>query len=160
DVHHALKNPRELLPYLAEPWKSSVEKFGIRIPGTYGNPYGVQRKDAYGEDGRDAAAYPDLLLEHLVEPYNMDYVILTGGTYQISVNPDPDYSAAIAAAYNDHLIEEWLTKHPKFKGSMTVAAQDPLKAAKEIERIGPHPDIVQVIMIGAAPMPYGHRYYH
>jgi predicted TIM-barrel fold metal-dependent hydrolase len=161
DVHHALKSHMDLVPYLKEPWKSSVERFGIRGGGgTYASPIGVQRKDAYAADGRDAAAYPELLTEQLIDAYHMDYAILTGGSYAISIHPDADYAAAIAAAYNDHLIEQWLPNNPKFKGSMTVATQDPLLAAREIDRIGPHPDIVQVILISATHIPYGNRYYH
>lgn len=159
DVHHAV-SARELVPYLPEPWKSQVAKFGLRNSGTYASPIGVQRKDAYTEDGRDAAAHPDLLSKYLIEPYDMDYLILTGGHYAISIHPDPDYAAAIASAYNDHLIEQWLPQNEKFKGSMTVATQDPLQAAREIDRVGSHPNIVQVVLTSATHLPYGHRYYH
>jgi predicted TIM-barrel fold metal-dependent hydrolase len=161
DVHHALKSHMDLVPYLKEPWKSMVEKLGFRGGGgTYASPIGVQRKDAYGADGRDAAAHPDLLTEQLIDTYNMDYVILTGNNGAISTHPDADYATAIAAAYNDHLIEQWLPNNPKFKGSMTVATQDPLLAAREIDRVGPHPDIVQIILTSATHIPYGNRYYH
>lgn len=160
DVHTAYSSNKALVPYLPEPWKSMVARSGIHMPGTYVSPIGVQRKDAYGEDGRDAAAHPDLLAEQLIDKYDMEYVILTGGTYAISVHPDADYATAIASAYNDYLIAEWLPANPKFKGSMTVATQDPLQAAREIDRIGPHPDIVQVILISATHIPYGQRYYH
>ncbi|MER3404475.1 MAG: hypothetical protein C4289_04335, partial [Chloroflexota bacterium] len=59
---------------------------------------------------------------------------------------DMDYPAALARAYNDWLIERWLAADPRFLGSMIVATQDPEFAAQEIERVGTHPQIVQVLV--------------
>jgi predicted TIM-barrel fold metal-dependent hydrolase len=89
----------------------------------------------------------------------MEYAILTGSLYGISVHYDPDYSAAVAAAANDHLIEQWLPKNRKYKGAMTISTQDPDQAAAEIERIGGHPDIVQISVANGMRIPFGQRYY-
>lgn len=160
DVHSMLKSHLDLVPYLKEPWKSLISQQGLHIPAAYTSPIGVMRKDAAPPDGGVAASDPLYLAEHLVKPYNMEYVILTGGTYAINVHPDADYSAAVCSAYNDYLIAEWLPKHPSFKGAMIIPTQDPQQAVSEIDRIGPHPDIVEIILASASPVPYGHRMYH
>ncbi len=41
-----------------------------------------------------------------------------------------------------------------------VTMADPLLAAKEIHRLGEHPQICQVLMPSASPMPLGNRYFH
>jgi predicted TIM-barrel fold metal-dependent hydrolase len=87
--------------------------------------------------------------------------VLTGsGVLGISLHADPDYANAVASAYNDWLVEHWLKVSPQFKGSILINHSDPAAAAKEIDRMGPHPDMVQVIMSSGARMPYGQRFYH
>ncbi|RKN74124.1 amidohydrolase family protein [Paenibacillus ginsengarvi] len=157
DIHHAFKDHRQYGAYLRRHWKGPIPGGGA---GVYASPIGVHRKDAYSDAGESAAADPKLLTEFLMEPYDMAYGILTGSSYDISVHPNADFAAAVAAAYNDHLLEEWLPYNPRFKGSMTVAVQDPQLAVREIDRIAPHPDIVQLVLASAARLPYGHRYYH
>lgn len=157
DVHHAFRDHEQYMKYLRRHWKLAIPAgFG----GTYASPIGVHRKDAYADGGESAAGDPELLKEFLIEPYEMDYAILTGSSYDVSVHTHLDYAAAVASAYNDHLIEEWLPKSPKYKGSMTVAVQDTKLAVREIDRIAPHPDIVQLVLTSGARIPYGHRCYH
>lgn len=160
NVHHALKSHKEILPYLDEPWKGQVSQFGLRSPLTYGPPGQAHREDTYKPIGANAAAEPEQLSAAFLDAYHIEYAILTGSLYGISVHCDPDYSAAVAAAYNDHLVEQWLPKSAKYKGAMTVSTQDPLQAAEEIERIGGHPDIVQISLSSGTRIPYGQRYYY
>ncbi len=44
------------------------------------------------------------------------------------------------------LIENWLEKDDRLRGSVTIAAQDPWAAAREIDRVGVDPRFVQVIL--------------
>lgn len=43
---------------------------------------------------------------------------------------------------------------------MVVATQDAVRVAKEIRAFGDHPNIVQVLLPGAATSGYGHAQYH
>jgi predicted TIM-barrel fold metal-dependent hydrolase len=160
NVHHAFRSPADLLPYVEEPWKTQVKQFGFRSPRTYGPPGKSHVASAYVPEGADAAADPDRLSGAFLDAYDIEYAILTGSMYAISVHADPDYSAALASAYNDHLVGLWLPKSPRYKGAMTVAMQDPQQAAREIDRIGGHPDIVQIGVSSGAPVPYGQRCYY
>jgi predicted TIM-barrel fold metal-dependent hydrolase len=87
--------------------------------------------------------------------------VLTGEeAIEVSTLANPYYAQALARAYNDWMVEEWLPRDPRFKGSLVVAPQDPAGAAEEIRRLGGHPDIVQVLVPTGSPRPYGDRFYH
>jgi predicted TIM-barrel fold metal-dependent hydrolase len=162
DVHNQFRSRNDLIPYLDEPWKSHAERFGIPGAGLpYSSPIGSKRKDADPPSGLPLGSDPHYMLEHLVEPYNLDYALLCSDSIiGMSGYADSDHVAAVCRAYNDYLIAEWLPVSPKFKGYLCIGTQDPLEAAREIDRVGPHPDIVAVSVIGGSRMPYGQRFFH
>jgi predicted TIM-barrel fold metal-dependent hydrolase len=163
DVHNELPSPKVLLPYLPEQWKKRVLDHGLGLShNIYPQPLGsVSRKDSVPPGGGVEGSDPAFLRKQLIEPYNMEYVILGGNDIQnISITPDPDYTAALASAYNDYLIAEWLPLDHAFKGAINVSTMDPAYAAKEIDRVGSHPDMVQVRFASASRFPLGQRYYH
>lgn len=162
DVHQTLRSYRELLPYLPRVWHDRISESGFGQPATgYFSEVGIFRHDAIPDNGAPAGSDPDLLIRQLIDAYDMDIAILTGaGILGVSVLTDPDYAAAVARAYNDWLIDRWLSYDPRFRGAMVIATQDPQLAAAEIDRIGDHPSIVEVIMASAARAPYGQRQYH
>src|SRR5579883_1202067 len=53
-----------------------------------------------------------------------------------------------------------LAADARFRGAMLIATQDVPQAVKEIDRIGRHPAIVEVLVANGARLPYGNRYYH
>lgn len=161
DVHNTFKTPYDLAEYLPEPWKTKVATSGIGNAwhGIW-SPIGVFRKDCLPPDGGPAASDPDFMVKDLIEPYHMEYAILTGDAMNICTHPDPDYAAAICTAYNDYMIKEWLPKHESFKGAILVAGQDPQLAAREIDRLAGHPDMVEVLMGSAQRAGLGQRQFH
>ncbi|HEX5502547.1 MAG TPA: amidohydrolase family protein, partial [Thermomicrobiales bacterium] len=95
-----------------------------------------------------------------LDPYHVEYGILLGQEYRpIPTLPDADYAAALARAYNDWTIEHWLAREERLRACAIVPAQDPKLAAKEIERVGPHPSVVGVLVPNGARVPYGQRCY-
>lgn len=161
DIHNALRSPRDLLPYLEEPWKSRVARSGLGLMYSgYYSPVGVGRKDSVPPGGGAEGSDPAFSAKQLLDPYNVEYGILTSNLFSVSVGHDPDYAAALASAYNDFMIEHWLSADSRYRGSLLVSFLDPLLAAKEIDRLGQHPGIVQVVMSSATRMPLGQRYYH
>lgn len=162
DVHNQFRGGGDLLPYLDEPWRSHAAQFGLPGPGLpYASPIGNKRKDANPPSGLPVGADPAFMLEHYLEPFHVEYALLcSDSVIGISGFADPDYAAAVCRAYNDYVIAEWLPVSPRFKGYMCIAMQDPAQAASEIDRIGPHLDIIAVSIIGGSRMPYGDRYFH
>nr|WP_310502699.1 amidohydrolase family protein [Paenibacillus qinlingensis] len=161
DVHNAVPHNKDLLPYLAREWHEQLLSAGPGAPGVYYSPLGVMRKDARPDNGGIPGSDPHFLKKHHLDRYGIDYAILTGsGILGVSLNPDPDYGNAVCSAYNDWLVETWLKVSPQYKGSILINHSDPQVAAKEIDRMGGHPDMVQVIMASGSPMLFGQRFYH
>lgn len=160
---HLREGPNELAPYLDEPWSrlyggtDHPEKDPIRVPeveysGSLGGKFKNQVSRPTAADKREVQ-----------ERYGMDYLVLTSGalTRMTPVLSDDRYAHAIAKAYNDYLVEEFLeTGYDGFKGLAVLSPQHPEKAVEEIERVADHPDIVGVFMgsTGIFP-PLGHQRY-
>lgn len=157
DVHQSWSEPGALknrLPaYFRQPH--------FKIPGGIsGSPVGVSRADARGPAGESAGSSYEKLKEQHLEAFDVDIAILTGsGVLGLGTHPHVEYAKALARAYNDLLLDTWLTWDDRFYGAMLVAPQDPYAAAEEIRRIGPHDRIVEVLMCSATRIPLGQSFY-
>src|SRR5438094_2548351 len=121
DVHQRLGSVKDLFPYLSRAYREDVEQFGLRIPsGGYlnGGDRGY-RADSWPEGGRMVGSDLDLLRRQLLDAYPIEYAILLGQELRpLTTLPDADYAAALAAAYNDWLIEHWLERDDRLPGPM------------------------------------------
>ncbi|MDF2722878.1 MAG: amidohydrolase [Paenibacillus sp.] len=161
DVHNQLTSAKDLLPYLPEPWKTRVAKAGVGMPDRgYPTPIGVLRKDCAPPGGGPAASDPEFLVQDLIEPFKIEYAILTGHMMDVSTLPEPDYAAAIASAWNDFMVEHWLPKHPSFRATIVVSSLDSALAVREIERMADHPQMVGIVMGSGQRALFGERQYH
>ncbi len=160
DIHPAPDWER-VADFLPEPWRTRYLS-GNRGPGYLGywNPIGVRRADAVLPDGSDIASSPHTLASHFLDAYHIEFGLLNVDHLSICLSPEPDYSAAVASAINDVILQDWLPVDPRLRASLIVSPTDPQLAAREIHRLGDHPDVVQVLMPSGARMPYGQRYYH
>ncbi|WP_170318285.1 amidohydrolase family protein [Paenibacillus thalictri] len=159
DVHPTPKSIEEIRSYMKQPWKDRYSGSGR---GFYGNPVHGARLDAKPPGGGPIGSDPDFVRQQLIEEYGEAYAILLPRAF-CNLHPDPDFATAIAAAYNDWLADTWLGKYNHdgvFKGSITIAHQDPAAAAKEIERWAGHPHFVQVMTDSGARAPFGQRQYY
>jgi uncharacterized protein len=165
DVHPSIADYTQLHPYLPETWRRHVRKSGFGGPssGIMRGQGGLYRTDVTPPGGGEPGSDPAFLRQQLLERYNVRHPILNGGSILgLGTLPDWDFAGALARAYNDWTIDFWLTEHNpdgRFKSSMFVAPQDPEGAAREIERIGDHPHIVQVLFTTATESPLGHKRY-
>jgi predicted TIM-barrel fold metal-dependent hydrolase len=159
DVHPGPASPDEIREYMPMPWK---DRYRGDRRSFYRHPVHGSRLDSVTEGVGPECSDPDLLRRQLIEEFGVAYVILIMRTF-CNIHPDPDYGAAIASAFNEWLADTWLSKHNPdgaFKGSITIAQQDPIQAAREIERWAGHPHMVQVTMDSGARAPFGQRQYH
>jgi uncharacterized protein len=165
DVHNRFKDRsmRELLSYLPRAYQEDAKEWGISLPGVgylNGGDRGY-RGDSWPKDGSYAGSSLELMREQLLDRYDVEYAILLGQELRpLSTLPNADYAAALARGYNDYLIEQWLSADERLRGAMLIATQDVPQAVKEIERIGSHSGIVEVLVSNGARLPYGNRYYH
>ena len=166
DIHEMLPGVRALLPYLDDHWARYITDYnwpGVQTSWPYAvpTPRGAFRADAYPEDGQAAGSDLGLLQRQHLELHDVEVGICTGVMYASSMQGWPEFASALASAYNDWNIENWLEKEPRLRGSVQVAHQDPVAAAREIDRVGAHPQMVQVFVhtVTEGHKPLGSPYY-
>lgn len=93
-----------------------------------------------------AGAQPDEIRSDVLEGMGAELVVLGGSLHPGDAVTQFEYHAAFTRAYNDWLAEEWLASDERFYGSIQVMSQEPEEAAREIERWGPHPRMLQVVL--------------
>jgi predicted TIM-barrel fold metal-dependent hydrolase len=170
DVHNSWASVDELLPYL-DPFFQDFLRRG-EVPGgqrgafpagyrAWLHPEGAIRQDAIPSNHATPGSDYELMCDQLLDRYQIEFAILTGGeSWEVSTLANVHYASALARATNDWMIDTWLCRDSRFKGSLFVAPQDPAEAAKEIRRIGSHPDMVQVLVSSHSQRPYGDPFYH
>jgi uncharacterized protein len=164
DVHEMIGDPAEFIQYVAEPWRSRIHVdnwMGISIPYSWPTTGGLAREDARPKNpmlraGSDLGMMAEQHLDH----FNVGKAILTGLLYPSEFRTQPEFATGIATAYNDWLIDKWLAKDDRLLGSVCVAIQNPEQAAREIDRVGQHEQMVQVILPVVSHDVFGRDYYH
>ena len=159
DIHHTVRSWSDLQPYLAEPWGSKIVDPRSHAGGL-GLEAGRNRSDATPSNDGPAGSDPKLLIQQLIVENRVDIGILTGNQYGWNVHPNPEYANAVVRAFNDWTIDEWLTPYPQLRGAITINSNDPAAAAAEIDRLGPRPDMVMIVMGATSRSPYGQKFYH
>lgn len=161
DVHEAFTSLQALVPYLDDPWREIIARGhwkGFTQPFAYWATGGGNRADAQPETGGPGSDY-ELMRRQLLDAYDVRAAVLTGYFYPVMMGDmQVEFASAMASAYNSYQIEEWLSADARFLGSVHVAPQDPQAAAREIDRVGSHPQIVQVLL-GITTRAYGDPHY-
>ncbi len=170
DVHHSIKKPEDLFPYLPRVYKEQIIEQGLRLPGSgyFNVAKNAARTDLVAEncdstmhDGRQRGNEYDLLREQHMDMWNVDHALLTGSSvYGASILPDPDFAAAICRAFNDWTMEEWVAKDDRFLVALGISTTDTKLAVDEIHRLGDNPKVRAIMLPTGARMPYGNRHYH
>jgi len=162
DVHETTTSGEDLLPYLAEPWRGLIEHKAWSAPSApfaYWASHGTDRADSFPESGAPPGSSYDLFKEQVLDLYPVKYAILTGRYIPAIMEMQFEFASALESANNDWLLEHWLNKDSRILASIHIAPQDPQAAAREIDRLGNHPRVVQVILpIGQ--WAYGEPFYH
>ena len=162
DVHHMTPDDEVLFPYLPRQYVEYIKDFGAMMPGIgYTNMPGKgTRYELWDDSDVPPVTNVDLTREKHLDAYDIDIAVLTGGPYATAVHPDVDYAAAYCRAFNDWTLEHWVSADPRLRASIHVAPADPEQAVAEIERLGPRPECVQVMIPAGTRIPFGNRSYH
>lgn len=166
DCHNYWSSAEVLLPYLdgfARDYFTRGEQPGP--PGAFPHghrpwlhPEGFNRMDV---NPRDQAEQFAMMKEKHLDRFDISHAILTGDeALEASTLANPYYAAELVRAYNDWMLDEWLSRDSRFKGSIIIAPQGPQLAAAEIRRLGHRPEMVQVLASHGAERPYGDPFYH
>ena len=162
DAHHNWRGVKDVLPYLPRYWADYVVESQFKSLPNSPYPKGVgggERVDARPGDVGSAGSDVDLFRRQLLDEWGVDVAILTGQFYNVAFLANAGFAAALSSALNDWMIDAWLSQDARFRGSLTVPMQDPQAAAKEIDRLGSRPDIVQILFSAGSRMPYGQQFY-
>ncbi|HBK81147.1 MAG TPA: amidohydrolase [Nitrospinae bacterium] len=163
DIHQSVKSIADLFPHMDKVWRTYIEETRFqKLPNA---PYpktgnAGERADARPPGGGPAGSDLKTMQEQLLDPFHIRYGLLNGNFYNVSFMGIPEFGAALATAFNDWTIANWLEKDERLIGSITVETQDPSSAVREIERIGDRPYMVQVLFPAGSHAPYGQRRYH
>ena len=162
DVHSIVSSVEVLFPYLTDHWREYITQSAFK--GPVENPYPPHaptsvRPDLRETVGATAGTCLQHLQDHVLASLNLEYAILNCA-YGIESVHNPDAAAALASAVNDWHLTEWLAPEPRLRASIVVPSQQPALAAREIDRVGGHPGMVQVYLPVRSAMPYGNRLYH
>lgn len=159
DVHVTWRETGELLQYLPRVWHDRLRtgRGAPRIqPAFYLPLRGFHKEAAVPPGGGPPGSDPETLARDWLDRHGIAYAVLNHHDAPvISTWGDVEYPTALARAYNDWLIERWLSNDRRFLGSIVVATQDPRAAASEIDRVGAHPQVVQVLLSAGARQAYG-----
>jgi predicted TIM-barrel fold metal-dependent hydrolase len=165
DVHHALKSPRDLYPFMPARWRTHYETFGT----SHGNPYtgttpypkatpALSRKDSWPPAGGPPGSDLPFLREQLLDRYGIAFGMLHI-LYPHADQRNQDFSAVICRAINEWQAATWTSQEKRLKAAIAVPAEDARAAVAEIERWAGNPDFVQVSLITHAIEPLGRRRY-
>ncbi len=166
DCHNGWNSADVLLPYLHGWWKDCYlrgERTGPEGSFPHGHRAWFHPEDFNRADIRpkDEDEHYTMMCERHLNPNGIDVAILTGDLpLEVSTLGNGHYAQALASAYNDWVIAEWLPRDERFYSSIIVAPQDPAAAAAEVRRLGTNPRLVQVLASHGSTMPYGDPFYH
>lgn len=162
DVHESFSSLKDLVPYLPEPYKSWIANGawrGFSQPFAYTSPGNGNRADVKSADGSASVSDYRLMRDQLLDPYKLTHAVLTGYFYPTGLKLQYGLATALASAYNDYVLEHWISKDRRFIGSVQINARDPEAAAREIDRMAAHPQIRQVMLPVVDDIAYGHPMY-
>ena len=159
DFHNELDSIKDLYPYLSSRWQTHIETFGLQRPtGGYFPRFMDHREDARPPSGRRSGSEVGFSRSDFLDPYNVAHAMLIPLTSAAGVS-NLDLGAALASAVNDWQVAEWLDPEPRLRASISVSPEDPIAAAREVERCARDRRFVQVFMPGRTHEPLGRRKY-
>ncbi len=161
EVHCSHSKPDQVSRYLPKHYR---KRFDQRYNGlgmfNFDQRGGGLRTDGDVPGEEVFACDAGTVRRHLLEPYDIEWAICTGQLYCLGVLPDVDYAAAIASAYNEWLVNDFVSQDPSFLAAISISPSDPAQAVKEIERWADHPRVVEIMISSASTMPLGNRFFH
>ena len=138
DIHNALPSLEVLHPHLPEHWVDYTKFSAFQGPDVNdypaGSPIAARSDFRSGTNGAPGSRL-EQVQEQVLDAWELERGILTC-IYQVSCVHNEDLAAALACAVNTWQVEAWLVRESRLRASIVVPSQNPLLAAREIDRIG------------------------
>ncbi|MGH9606365.1 MAG: amidohydrolase family protein [Terracidiphilus sp.] len=166
DVHERPRALTELVPYLEPQFRRYITEAGYAVefprPHRQLTAGGGDRADAKPADGSRAGSDIELLRAQLLDGCNEEFSVLCGAVNLNASGTDPswvEFKTALMSAYNDWIVDKWLSGDDRLVASIHLNAHDPERAVREIDRLASHPRMVQAMMY-VSQCAFGEPYYH
>jgi uncharacterized protein len=162
DIHTTFASREALKKYLSPRWHEYADQYGGW--GYDGSNYpkdglnGGSRGDSVPPEGGPPGSSLSFLREQLLDEWGIDLAI-NNPLGHSQKNRHPEYLAALCSATNDWQLAEWTEPEPRIKASIAVPSDYGELAAREIDRLGPNPNYVQVLMSIRTAEPLGRPHY-
>ena len=105
------------------------------------------RIDALPPGGGEAGSDPVFMREEHLDKHGIAHAVLSSiQAGKLAALPNAGEALALATAFNEFFLNEYLTVDARYKLAMVVAAHDPAASAAEIRRIGQSPGVVAVYL--------------
>jgi predicted TIM-barrel fold metal-dependent hydrolase len=159
DVHHAVAAISDLFPYLPQRWQDYCVEHGVTslAPALYPARAPLSASPRSRAGGAPPATAPRTLGADVFG--DGAGIAILNCLYAVQAIHNEDWAVAMASALNDWTAAEWLSADPRFRASIVVPTQDPVRAAAEIERLAASPGFVQVLLMARSQSPLGKRAY-
>jgi hypothetical protein len=166
DVHHALRSPKDLHPYLPARWRVHLATYGSRrpTPFTGSSPYfksapALSRKDAWPPDGGSPGSDLKFMQEQLLDRYGVEAGLLHLLSITGMDQRNQEFAPVLCRAINEWQSAEWTQKDQRLKAAIVVPGEDAAAAVKEIEHWAGNRDFAQVSLVTHSIEPLGRRRY-
>lgn len=169
DVHHRPRSMKDLLEYLPAFAKKIITanervSYPLYPPMTLASAAtsnSGRRADSFGDDGDIPGWDYELHKSQLLDRYNYYRGVLTHDVGDFAMHQNPEVANALCYAANDWTIDHWLSKDDRLRSLVVCPVADPEAAAAEIRRVGGHPKMCGVYLVGS-PLgrPWGDPVYH
>lgn len=166
DIHESPKSLKELVPYLEPKFRRFITESMYEPeycrPHRQVTPSGTYRADSWAPDGSRPGTDTDFVRAQLLDECKEQFGILCGSLRIDASGTAPswvEFKTSLMSAYNDWIVDKWLSADERFVASIHINAHDPEGAVREIERLASHPRLVQV-MIYLGQRGFGEPYYH
>lgn len=161
DLHPAVPAMSVLLPYLDDYWREMVsvralDRLNLSLTSYPQNAPLSCRPDWMLDGGRKSGSSLAAMQEHVLDRYHLRFGILNC-LYGAQVFHSEDMAAAFCQATNDWIRDEWLSRDPRLRASIVIAAQNTELAVAEIERRADDFRFVQVLMLVSGEITLGRR---
>jgi predicted TIM-barrel fold metal-dependent hydrolase len=160
DVHPGVPGTKALIPYMNDYWQEQFVNREIEAVDLASYPPNapLSCRPDWREPGQKPGVSLERLKEHALDGFGAS-IAICNPLYGGSVAMSEQMGHALCAATNDWMIKEWLDQEPRLRSSIVVAAQNPILAAEEIDRLAGDKRFVQVLLLVANELLLGRQYY-
>jgi len=154
DVHAPTPSLEVVGGYLDPYWREYAAEAGFRAPSSVATVYPPNAPTTRRPGADDSV---EGLSAHL-DAEGAAFAVLNCFS-GVEALRNVDFANAYAAAVNDWIAAEWLSRDQRLRAAIVVKPDDPAGAAAEIGRLAGDPRFVHVLLPVRADRPYGNRFY-